>query len=203
MRQASFTILVRQNALMERTSASLLERVCKRWDQEAWDRFVQLYSPMIFSWGQSCGLQPADAADLTQDVFTTLFQKLPDFTYDRHKSFRAWLRTVTLNHWRDRKRRTATRPLPGDDEELSKLEGANDISVLAEQEYRQQLVGRTLQIMQADFQPATWKAFWEYGVLGRPAAEVAAELGLTAAAVYCGKLRVLSRLRQELHGLLD
>ena len=93
------------------TSLSLLERVCKRWDQQAWGRFVQLYSPLIFSWGWRCGLQPADAADLTQDVFTTLFQKLPEFTYDRHKSFRAWLRTVTLNHWRDRQRRIATRTL--------------------------------------------------------------------------------------------
>ncbi len=60
------------------TPASLLERVCKRWDQQAWCRFVQLYSPIIFSWARRFGLQPADAADLTQDVFTTLFQTLPD-----------------------------------------------------------------------------------------------------------------------------
>ena len=32
---------------------------------------------------------------------------------------------------------------------------------------------------------------------------VAAELGLTAGAVYAAKFRVLDRLRQELRGLLD
>jgi hypothetical protein len=41
------------------------------------------------------GLRSAEAADLVQDVFAVLVQKLPDFTYDRKRSFRAWLRTVT------------------------------------------------------------------------------------------------------------
>ena len=188
---------------METTPVSLLERVRKHWDQEAWGRFVALYSPLIFSWGRRCGLQAADSADLTQDVFTTLFQRLPEFTYDRHRSFRAWLHTVTVNHWRDRLRRAGTRPLPGDDRRLADLEVDGEISALQEDEYRQHLVGRALQIMQADFQPATWKAFWEHGVVGRPALEVANELGLTLLAVYSAKSRVLNRLRQELQGLLD
>jgi RNA polymerase sigma-70 factor (ECF subfamily) len=185
------------------TSASLLERVCKNRDQQAWGRFVQLYSPLIFSWGRRFGLQPADAADLTQDVFTTLFKTLPEFTYDRHKSFRAWLRTVTLNHLRNRRQRVATRPLPGNEQHLNDLEAANGQLVLEEDEDRQHLLGRALHIMQTDFQPTTWRAFWEHGVLARPAAAVAAELGLSLAAVYGAKFRVLSRLRQELQGLLD
>jgi RNA polymerase sigma-70 factor (ECF subfamily) len=188
---------------MDTTPASLLERVCKSWDQDAWSRFVQLYSPLIFEWARRCGLQPADSADLTQEVFTTLVQKLPEFTYDSHKSFRAWLRTVTLNHWRDRHRRTATRPLPGNGRPLDQLEAPDELAALTDEEYRQYLVSRALQIMRADFAPATWQAFWQHGVLDHPASEVARELGVTVAAVYCGKLRVLNRLRQELHGLLD
>jgi len=188
---------------MDTTPITLLERVCKRRDQHDWSRFVALYSPLIFFWGRRCGLQSADSADLTQDVFATLFQKLPEFRYDQHKSFRAWLRTVTLNHWRDRQRRTGTRPVPGDDQHLDELEAPAELSVLEEDEYRQHLVSQALRIMQADFQPATWRAFWEHGVLSRAAADVAEELGLTVAAVYCAKLRVLSRLRQELKGLLE
>ncbi len=38
--------------------------------------------------------------------------------------------------------------------------------------------------MEAEFQPVTWKACWECVVRGRPAAEVAAELGVTPNAVY-------------------
>lgn len=188
---------------MDTTPVSLLQRVSSQSDQDAWVRFVQLYSPLIFNWARRSGLQPADSADLTQDVFATLFQKLPYLAYDQRKSFRGWLRTVTLNHMRDRRRRVATRPLPGDNGQLPDLADDDEVSALAEDEYRQHLVGRALKIMQADFQPATWQAFWQHGVLGRPAVEVAADLGVTVAAVYCSKLRVLGRLRQELHGLLE
>jgi len=188
---------------MNTTPVSLLERVRMPSDQDAWGRFVQLYTPLIFCWARRCGLQADDAADLTQEVFTTLFQKLPDFAYDRHKSFRAWLRTVTLNHWRDRQRRLATRPLPGNGALLDEVEAPGDAMLLEEAEYRQHLVSRALQIMRADFQPATWRAFWEHGVVGRPADEVAAEVGLSVAAVYGARFRVLARLRKELQGLLD
>ena len=51
---------------MDTTPVSLLERVCKHWDQEDWVRFVRLYSPLIFNWGRRCGLQPADAAPISQ-----------------------------------------------------------------------------------------------------------------------------------------
>jgi RNA polymerase sigma-70 factor (ECF subfamily) len=57
--------------------------------------------------------------------------------------------------------------------------------------------------MQSDFQPATWRACWEHVAEGRPAAEVAAELGMTEGAVYVARCRVLRRLRSELEGLLD
>jgi RNA polymerase sigma-70 factor (ECF subfamily) len=72
-----------------------------------------------------------------------------------------------------------------------------------EAEYRQRLVQQALNVMQSDFQPATWRACWEYMILERPAEVVAQELGLTVNAVYLAKSRVLTRLRQELAGLLD
>jgi RNA polymerase sigma-70 factor, ECF subfamily len=72
-----------------------------------------------------------------------------------------------------------------------------------EEEYRQYIVSRALQLMQADFQPDTWKACWEYVVRDRPAADVAVELGISVNAVHLAKSRVLRRLREELNGLLD
>jgi hypothetical protein len=46
-------------------------------------------------------------------------------------------------------------------------------------------------------------ACWEYVVAGRPAVEVAAELGIAAGTMYVARARILSRLRQKLEGLLD
>jgi RNA polymerase sigma-70 factor (ECF subfamily) len=191
---------------MDQTPVSLLERLRNPATQEvmgqAWTRFVKLYTPLLYHWARRLGLQSADAADLVQDVFALLLRKLPQFTYDRQKSFRSWLRTVLLNKWREKGRRPSlvphgTSPLPPD------LAGDDSAEQFAEAEYRQYLTGRALELMQAEFQPATWKACWEHVVSGRSAAEVAAELGISEGAVYVAKHRVLRRLRQEMAGLLD
>lgn len=183
------------------TSASLLERLRQPNQQSAWTRFVQLYTPLLLHWARRLGLNDADAADLVQDILTLLVRKLPEFAYDRSKSFRAWLRTVSLNCWRNRLRRVEL-PREAKGADLDELPGRDEQELLSESEYRQWLVGRALELMQAEFQPNTWKACWECVVMGRPAAEIAAELGMSVGAVYMAKSRVLSRLRQELADLL-
>ena len=85
---------------MNTTSFSLLERLRTPAEQEAWARFVKLYTPLLFRWARGVGLSSEEASDLVQDVLTLLVQKLPEFSYDRQKSFRGWLRTVMLNKWR-------------------------------------------------------------------------------------------------------
>jgi RNA polymerase sigma-70 factor (ECF subfamily) len=181
---------------MVTTSASLLDRLRRPDDAEAWTRFVELYTPLLHRWACRLGLQEADAADLVQDVFGLLLRKLPEFEYDPKRSFRGWLRTVLVNRWRNWPRRgeaALTADLPGPDP-------ADDRD---EDEYRRYVVGRALKIMQTDFEPPTWKACWECVVNGRPAAEVAAELGMTVAAVYIARSRVLRRLREELRGMIE
>jgi RNA polymerase sigma-70 factor (ECF subfamily) len=148
------------------------------------------------------GLQAQDASDLVQDVFTTLVQKLPEFTCDPQKSFRAWLKTVALNRWRDLRRRKAAAPVSVGPDVLDDVPVPDAATALFEGEYQQYLVGRAVEIMQADFQPSTWKACWAVVVEGKGAAQVAAELGLTLTAVYSARARVLRRLREELAGLL-
>ena len=54
------------------TSVSLLERLRQPAEQEAWTRFVQLYTPLIYGWARRVGLSPEDASDLVQDVFAAL-----------------------------------------------------------------------------------------------------------------------------------
>jgi RNA polymerase sigma-70 factor (ECF subfamily) len=187
---------------MTRTPASLLEQLRSPDQPEAWARFVSLYAPLIYSWGRRVGLQEGDAEDLVQEVLLTLVQALPTFQYDRRQSFRRWLRTITLNKWRDRQKRRAEQLVPPGAGPLDAVPDP-DQEAFWEQEYRQYLVRRALAVMQADFQPTTWKACWEHVVSGRAAADVGAELGLSVGAVYAAKFRVLDRLRQELEGLLE
>ena len=188
---------------MTKTPSSLLERLRQPFEPDAWARFVSLYAPLIFSWGRRAGLQEPDAADLAQEVFVTLLRVLPTFTYDRHKSFRRWLRTVTLNQWRNTRKQWDRRALCGQGGALDQAAGPDDLEVLWEAEYQQFLANRALSVMRSDFQETTWRACWETVVAGRPAASVAAELGLTVGAVYAAKFRVLERLRHELGGLWE
>jgi len=185
------------------TSGSLLEQL-RRPDQEAaWTRFVKLYTPLIYTWGRRMGVPRQEALDLVQDVLTVLVQKLPDFSYDRNKSFRSWLHTVTLNKLREQMRRRPGATVNASDSFLDDLAGSSGSDTFEEKEYRRHLVRRALQLMQADFAPTTWKACWEHIVSGRSAAEVGRELGITEGAVYVAKYRVLRRLRENLAGLLD
>src|SRR5262245_56673632 len=101
---------------MNTTPVSLLERIRNPEEQSAWRRFVEMYTPLMYSWACRMGLQESDAADLVQEVFAVLIVRLPEFVYDRKKSFRGWLRTVLSNKWRDRQRRRSAEPwVEGDD----------------------------------------------------------------------------------------
>jgi RNA polymerase sigma-70 factor (ECF subfamily) len=183
------------------TPASLLERLRQPEPEQAWSRFVQLYTPLLYHWARRLGCQDSDAADLVQEVLTLLVRKLPEFAYDRHKTFRGWLRTVALNCWRNRCRRLEL-PRESHPPELADLAGPEAPDMLA-REYNEWLVGRALELMRNDFQPKTWQACLRCVVEGKTAQEVATELGITVGAVYMAKSRVLSRLRQELKGLMD
>jgi RNA polymerase sigma-70 factor (ECF subfamily) len=187
---------------MNTTPASLLERLRRPEDQVAWERFVQLYTPLLCHWAHRLGLREADIADLVQDVFAVLVEKLPQFRYDPHGRFRAWLWTIVANKCRARQRRPVAWH-QASERELAELPAGDDVAALSEAEYRRHLMHRALQLMQQDFQPATWMAFWECVVAGRAASDVAAELNLSLDAIYTAKSRVLRRLREQLDGLLD
>jgi RNA polymerase sigma-70 factor (ECF subfamily) len=188
---------------VDSTPASLLRRLQQPHDPVAWGRFVDLYSGLLLRWARGLHLQDADAADLVQDVFTTLVRVLPTFDYDQHKSFRGWLRTVLRNRYRDWARRRGLEPRQADAAVLTELADRDGGAVFEEEEYRRHLVGRALELLRDEFRPTTWQAFWEHGVRGRPAGEVAAELGLTPGAVYAARFRVLARVREHLQEMLD
>jgi RNA polymerase sigma-70 factor (ECF subfamily) len=189
--------------VVESTSSTLLHRLRQPGQADAWDRFARLYTPMLLAWARlpQFGLQDADAEDLVNDVLADLVRKLPEFTYDPQRKFRAWLRGTLHNKWVDFCRRKGRQPPVG-------ANGLSDIACSpdpdpGDAEEQQRLLRRALELMQVEFAPATWKACWATVAEGRAAADVAAELGITENAVYIARSRVLRRLRKEMAGLID
>jgi RNA polymerase sigma factor (sigma-70 family) len=184
---------------MHTTSASLLGRLRESGDVDAWSRFVHLYTPILYSWARKMGLRHDDSADLVQDVFAVLVQKLPGFQYNAHGRFRGWLWTITKQKWIDRRRRAV---LPLDSSAIvDDAEARAEPSEIEETEFRDYLIRSVVPSLRGHFHDTTWRAFWSQVVDGRPAAAVAEELGLSVAVVYKAKLRVLARLNAELADL--
>jgi RNA polymerase sigma factor (sigma-70 family) len=69
-------------------------------DAAAWEQFVRRYSGVIYGWCRRHGLQDADAADVTQNVFAGLLRKLHQFDRGRAR-FRSWLYRIVEHGVRD------------------------------------------------------------------------------------------------------
>jgi RNA polymerase sigma-70 factor (ECF subfamily) len=193
-------------SLMLSTSKSLLERIQKRDDREAWQRWLAVYEPWLRSWLRRHQLQAVDVDDLVQNILTVVSQKLPTFIHNGQPgAFRTWLRLILVNQvryfLRTRRQQARAELLP---DWLAQLEApASDLSKQWDQEHDQQLVHRLLATVQPEFEPRTWEVFQRLVLEARPAAEVAQHFHMERNAVYVAKARVLARLRQELRGLMD
>ena len=190
------------------TRPSLLVRIKDPRDREAWDQFVDIYAPLVYQMARRRGLQDADAADLTQDVLRSVSGAVGRLDYDRRKgTFRSWLYTVTrnaLNSFFDSQRRVPRGS--GDSAVQEWLEGRpaeDEESAAWDREYQQRLLAYAAELVRPCFEESTWKAFWQTAVEGAPGKDVARKLGMTIGAVYIARSRVLCRIKEQIHQLLD
>jgi RNA polymerase sigma-70 factor (ECF subfamily) len=189
------------------TRASLLARLRDPQDRAAWQQFVALYGSLVYGFVRQRGLQDADAADLTQDVFLAVAQAAGRWQYDPAQgTFRGWLYGITRNKLAKFLQRRYSQPLgSGDSNAQERLNEqpspAADPDAAWEQEYQQQLFRLAATQVRDHFAPTTWQAFWQTAVEGKAAAAVAADLGLSVGAVYVARSRVLARLTEQVHQL--
>jgi RNA polymerase sigma-70 factor (ECF subfamily) len=188
------------------THPSLLVRICNRQDHEAWTRFVKLYAPPIFRFLKRYGLQDADAADLTQEVFAAVSLWIDRLKYDRQRGmFRGWLFAVTRNkqsNYVHRGRPPDTGSGEWHIQKLLEAQPAPPVEILEDrvwdEEYEMCLLHWAAEKVHVDFRGRTWEAFWKAKVECRSIEEVAAELGMSPGAVYIARCRVLKNLRDEI-----
>ncbi len=184
------------------TSISLLQRV-KAQDPAAWERLVNLYTPLVCWWCRRAGLDGQAVEDVGQEVFCAVWRKVVDFRHDREgATFRGWLRTITRHKVIDRARREPPRGVGGSDFQarLDQLPGSASETTDAAAEARL-LARRAADLVRAEFPEAKWQAFQRVVLEGQRPADVARDLNVSLNTVYLAKSRVLRRLREEFAGL--
>jgi RNA polymerase sigma-70 factor (ECF subfamily) len=189
------------------SSASSLLFLVRQRDPEAWRRLVAIYGPAVFEWGRRAGLQPADAADVLQQVFASISVGIDRVQWDRPgDTFRGWLWTIFHSRLMDFYRQRRRQPQAVGDSEVKRLKDQADdepaaTASIADDDEAAGLVRRALRTIRPDFNEKTWQAFWRSSVEGDATSDIARDLGLSPAAVCMCRSRVLRRLRETLAGL--
>lgn len=184
-----------------RTSRTMLSGA-RRDDAAAWWRLVSRYSATIVAWARHSGLQDADASDVLQEVLIAVHRGLGRYQHPlRIKAFRNWLWAITRRKIIDASRRRRCMSNAA----AATLEVAEDQPLYVRTESSEspkrelEFLGRLgdVEAMRAKFHPHVWDAFWRTTVDEQPAADVAAELGMTPGNVRVARHRVLARLRES------
>jgi RNA polymerase sigma-70 factor (ECF subfamily) len=193
---------------MNETRQSLLIRA-QTGETNAWKDLTDLYRPMILGWLNRQGVPARDLDDLSQEVLLSVVKHLPSFQHSGQRgAFRSWLRTIicsrTADYWRAMDK--GAEPSGGSGATAALQSIVDPESALNRQwdeEHDRYVLHCLLDLVEQEFEPETLRAFRRLALDGVSGADAAQELGLSVAAVYVAKSRVLQRIRQEAEGLID
>jgi RNA polymerase sigma-70 factor (ECF subfamily) len=189
------------------TSTTLLDGLRDPGNQTIWDQFVDRYRPLVVQYGRRLGLSGDDAEDVAQASLMAFCEGYRRDKYRRERGrLREWLFGIVHNQVRNWQRRQGRRGSAVSDTKaeglLAGLESSESLEQLWDEEWRAAVARACLEQVRLEVQEATFQAFERFAIEGRPAEEVAAELGLTPNAVYGAKRRILRRVR-ELRPLME
>jgi RNA polymerase sigma-70 factor (ECF subfamily) len=193
---------------MNETRQSLLLRA-QTGEENAWKDLTDLYRPLIIGWLNRQGVPARDLDDLSQDILLSVVKHLPTFQHSgRRGAFRSWLRTIvcsrTTDYWRAIDAGTQASGGSGSTAALQQIaDPDSDLNRQWDEEHDRYVLDCLLDLVEKAFEPTTLQAFRRLALEGASGEEAAQELGLSVAAVYVAKSRVLQRIRQEAEGLID
>lgn len=109
-----------------------LIRRCRRGDEPAWNELVDRYQRLIYAIPRRAGLSEAQAADVFQDVFLTLLQKIDEI--DQPERIRSWLVTTTkFKTWAAVRGQRGFYTPESEEEMAAEIDGLADASPLADE----------------------------------------------------------------------
>ena len=171
-------------------------------DQEIWERFVDLYGPLICDFCRK-RVPEQDAAEITQEVFWRVFRYVRNLKYDSSVgSFGGWIGQITRNEIKQhfkRKQKESRGRLNGD--VLREIEARATLGEW-EDEYNEWVVQRAMQQVRSQTPTITW-ALFEMTANGASSKEAAERHGVRISKVYKARWAIAERLRQLIQSMSD
>ncbi|MFG0266271.1 MAG: sigma-70 family RNA polymerase sigma factor [Rhodopirellula sp. JB055] len=188
------------------TRPSLIVRLGGAADQSAWWSFVETYEPFLKHLVARHGTPPSHVADVTQQVLISIARSIDGFSEDgKDASFRRWVHQVSRNvviKYMARQRKQISGQ--GGTDALLQLDQQPAIDdPTLEDQYQHELIVWAAEKVRSEFAPTSWKAFWRTMIEGRPVAEIAGELDVSAGSIYMSRSRILRRIRVVLDEVMQ
>jgi len=189
------------------TRVTLLAKLKKTDNHEAWLEFEKIYRGFILSLIVRMGINQEDAKDISQAVLTKVWQKIEDFEYNENKGkFHNWLAAMTRNTVRDFFR-TKKNFITGRDsveyqEEYLDIEThvLPDIDNLAREEWVLHITNLAWGNIKDDIYETKQDVF-KMVSQENPNKEIAKKLGISETSVRVYKAEVFEKMRTEINRL--
>ena len=167
----------------------------------AWRQFYDRYAPVIADYARRKGADAQRADEIVQQVICGFFEASPRFVYDPSRGrFRGYLKACVVRAL-SRVDALARRreSVPVDEVDVADTRHDDD-DELWERLWRQQLLRRAVEIVRGQYEQKgkleTFLAFEQNVLMGKPAPDVAREMGMNVASVHTAKSRVTEKLRE-------
>jgi RNA polymerase sigma factor (sigma-70 family) len=171
-------------------------------DQKVWERFVDLYGPLICEFCRK-RVAEQDATEITQEVFWRVFRYVKGLKYDPSLgSFGGWIGQITRNEIKqhfDRKQKETRGRLSGD--VLREIEARTTLGEW-EDEYYEWVVKQAMRQVRDEVSESTWNLF-EQTMNGATPKEAAEREEVGVSKVYKARWAVADRLRQVIQSISD
>lgn len=183
-----------------RTTTHLLDALHDFRNEPAWEQIDGRYRPVVASLARRLGLGDADAEEVAQLALTEFVRGYREGRYVRGRGrLSSWILGIAHNLARQRMRELARAPamvLPDEPELLRSV---------WDEERDRSILWKAFALLSDDseIEPRTLLAFELCGLRGTPAAEAAAQCGMSVDEVYVAKSRVARRLRVVVTSLTD
>ena len=183
------------------TRKSLILRASDPKDHDAFEEFVEYYTPFISVVICKMNVNPSDSDDLRQDLLLKLWKKLSMYDPQHEKAtFRGWLRTVTRNgilEFFRRKNRDQSIAITDEMAQYITSNSNNEINNLIDEEWKNHVINIAQEHVGKMFTGHAMEVY-QMSIEGVPAEEIAQKFKIRVSSVYNLRSRVKEKFQQEL-----